>query len=178
MPEDPGERVAIARLGRPHGVQGAIAAHADGPTLGTLEPGEHVTVRVRGADRALVVAARRGEAPRAILEFRGIETRDGAALLTGGDLLVGASRLPEPDDPDTFYVRDLIGFAVHEGDLPIGAVADVHPGPANDCLMVRGERGDVLVPFTRDAVVDVDEDRRVVVLRADLLGDWDTEAAS
>ena len=47
MPHDAGERVAIARLGRPHGVRGAITAHADGPTLGTLAVGFHDEQQVR-----------------------------------------------------------------------------------------------------------------------------------
>lgn len=170
MPDEAGERVAIARLGRPHGVRGAITAHADGPTLGTLVPGEAVTVRVGGRERALVLAERRGEAPKAILAFEGVGTREEASALTGGTLLVHAARLPEAPDPDTFYVRDLLGFEVRDGDRLIGTVRDVLPGPANDALLVRDESGEeILLPFTRDAVVGIHADRGLVVLRDGLL---------
>lgn len=166
---DAGERVAIARLGRPHGVRGAITAHADGPTLGTLGPGEVVTVRVGDEDRPMRLADRRGEAPRAILAFEGVESRDDAARLTGGAILVDASRLPAPDDPDTFYVRDLIGFEVRDGDRLVGVIEGVQPGPANDALVVRDAAGQILLPFTRDAVVAVDHAARRVSLREGLL---------
>lgn len=167
---DPGEQVAIARLGRPHGVRGAITAHCDGPTVGTLDVGEAVVVSVGGIERTLVLAARRGEAPKAVLSFEGVDTREAASALTGGRLLVHVGRLPAPEDSDTFYVRDLIGFAVRAGDVPVGTVRGVHPGPANDALMVaRPGDDDILIPFTYDAVVDVDEASRVVVLRDDLL---------
>jgi 16S rRNA processing protein RimM len=166
---DAGERVAIARLGRPHGVRGAITAHADGPTLGTLQPGESVTVRVGGADRPMVIAGRRGEAPKAVLAFEGVDSREGAAALTGGQVMVPTQRLPAPDDPDTFYVRDLIGFEVHEGARTVGVVRGVQPGPANDALVVSGEGDDLLLPFTRDAVVGIDTAARRVILREGLL---------
>lgn len=169
MPGDAGEQVAIARLGRPHGVRGAITAHADGPTLGTLAPGERVTVRVAGADRELVLAGRRGEAPRAILQFEGVDTREDARALTGGALMVAAGRLPGPDDPDTFYVRDILGFEVRAGAMVVGTVRAVQPGPANDALVVSGPDGEVLLPFTRDAVVHVDVAGGVVRLRGGLL---------
>lgn len=166
---DPGDRVAIARLGRPHGVTGAIRAHADGPTLGTLREGESVSVEVGGEERPLVLTGRRGEALKAILTFEGINTREDAAVLTGKYLRVDLARLPATDDPDTFYVRDLIGFEVRDGSTVLGSVRDVHPGPANDALIVTRADDEILIPFTRDAVVDVDLAARVVMLRRDLL---------
>ena len=167
-----GDRVAIARLGRPHGVRGDISAHADGPTLGTLGPGDAVTVRVGDTDRHLVLAMRRGDAPKAVIAFAGIDTREDVALLTGGALMVDAGMLPVPDDDETVYVRDLIGFSVREGDRVLGPVRDVIPGPANDALLVDGPVGEVLVPFTFDAVLDIDHTNGVINLRRDLLGEW------
>ncbi|MFM9019025.1 MAG: ribosome maturation factor RimM [Actinomycetota bacterium] len=166
---DAGERVAIARLGRPHGVRGAITAHADGPTLGTLGPGDAVVVRVHGHDRPLVLADRRGEAPKAIVSFEGVDDRDAAAALTGGSVMVEPSRLPAPDDPDTFYVRDLIGFEVRCGERLVGTVRDVQPGPANDALAVVTPDGEILLPFTADAVTAVDGGDRRITLREGLL---------
>ena len=167
-----GDRVAIARLGRPHGVRGDITAHADGPTLGTLDRGDAVTVRVDGTDRELVLAFRRGDVPKAVIAFEGIDTREDVAALVGGTLMVDAGMLPVPDDDETFYVRDLIGFEVRAGDRVLGPVRDIIPGPANDSLSVDGPAGQVLVPFTFDAVTDIDHDDGVIILRDDLLGEW------
>lgn len=166
---DAGERVAIARLGRPHGVRGAITAHADGPTLGTLEPGDAVTVRLSDSERDLILAARRGEAPKAILSFEGVGAREEAAALTGAVVLVDASRLPEPRDADTFYVRDLVGYEVRDGGVLVGTVRGVQPGPANDALVVMTGEGEILLPFTMDAVVEVDAGARRIILREGLL---------
>ncbi len=167
-----GDRVAIARLGRPHGVRGDITAHADGPTLGTLGRGDAVTLRLGGTDRPMVLAMRRGDAPKAVVAFEGVSTREDAAALTGALVMVDEGMLPVPPDEDTFYVRDLVGFEVREGDRALGTVRDVVPGPANDSLVVQGPAGDVLVPFTYDAVADLDEAGGIIVLRDGLLGPW------
>ena len=45
----------------------------------------------------------------------------------------------------------------------------MHAAPANDVLEVSGSDGDLLVPFTADAIVELDLASRRIVVRADLL---------
>lgn len=166
--------VVVGRLGRPHGVQGGIHAHPTGPTLGSIPVGARVVARRRGVARELVVQERIGTADKPVLHFAGVTDRDAAKEIAGLDLLVPASLLPPPpEDPDTFYVRDLIGCEVFAGDAPLGRVRDVHPGPANDSLDVEGEGGRVLLPFTGDALVELDVAGRRIVVRPDLLPEGD-----
>lgn len=163
--------VVIGRIGRPHGVRGAVHARASGPTLPTIAPGEALELRPReGAPRRLVVAVRSGMDERPILAFEGVATREEASLLTDAEILVPGERVPPIDDPDTFLVRDLIGCRVALGPRALGPVAEVHAAPANDVLEVATEDGPLLVPFTADAVTELDVPGRRIVLRADLLG--------
>lgn len=164
--------VVIGRIGRPHGVRGAVHARAAGPTLGTLGPGEEVEVRPReGAVRRLVLVSRSGMADRPILAFRGVESREQAAALAGAELVVEEARVGRPDDPDTFLVSDLVGCDVLLGERPLGTVRDVHAAPANDVLEVAAAGEVVLVPFTADAVTELDLPGRRIALRPDLFGD-------
>ncbi|MFM8828415.1 MAG: ribosome maturation factor RimM, partial [Actinomycetota bacterium] len=105
----------------------------------------------------------------AIVSFEGVDDRDAAAALTGGSVMVEPARLPAPDDPDTFYVRDLSGFEVRCGERLVGTVRDVQPGPANDALAVVTPDGEILLPFTADAVTAVDGGDRRITLREGLL---------
>ena len=66
-------------------------------------------------------------------------------------------------------MRDLVGCEVLLGERPAGTVAEVHAAPANDVLEVSGADGDLLVPFTADAVVELDLAARRIVVRPDLL---------
>ncbi len=163
--------VAIGRIGRPHGVGGAVHSRASGPTLPTILVGEAVEVRLReGGSRSLTVSARHGMPDRPILEFEGVSSRDEAAALVGAEIAVPEERVAGLDEPDTFFVRDLVGCRVLVGDTELGAVSQVIPAPANDVLEVAGADGAVLIPFTADAVVKLDVPGRQIVIRPDLLG--------
>lgn len=164
--------IVIGRLGRPHGVTGTLHARATGPTLATLAVGETVWVRAGGADADAVphvVAERAGPPDRPRIAFAGVDTRDAAAALTGADLLVPAERRAPLDEPDTFYVADLVGCTVMLGDRELGPVREVHAAPANDALEVDTPAGAVLIPFTADAVVDIAPAERRITVRPDLL---------
>lgn len=169
----PAEWVVVGRIGRPHGLAGAVRVEATGPTLPGVPPGS--TLRVSGPDpappRELVLQSRSGTPPRLILTFAGVGSREDASALTGAVVEVPAARLPPIDEPDTLYVRDLIGCAVRVGDRPLGQVVGVLSAPANDVLEVDGPGGRVLVPFTADALPQVDLARRMLVVREGLLPD-------
>lgn len=171
----PGEWVVVGRVGRPHGLAGALRVEATGPTLTHLPDGATLHVRAPGSGgrpRPLVLAGRSGTPPRLLVSFAGVETREAAAGLTGATLAVPAERLPALDDlPDTVYVRDLLGCEVRVGDRVLGPVVEVHAAPANDVLEVAGPSGPVLVPFTADALPHVDLARRLLVVREGLLPD-------
>lgn len=164
--------VVIGTVGRPHGIQGAVHARPSGPTLATLAPGEAVEARPRDGSgpRTLVLVARSGMDAAPILAFEGVGSREEASALTGALLAVESARVPAMSDPDTFLVRDLVGCEVLLGPRVLGAVTEVVAGPANDALEVAAADGPVLVPFTADAVTDLDVPGRRIVLRADLFG--------
>ena len=111
----------IGRIGRPHGVRGAVRARPSGPTLAEIAVGESVEVRPAGGPpRTLVLASRAGTADGPILTFDGVTSREEAAALTGAELAVPGERVPPIEDPDTFLVSDLVGCRVLIGDRPLG----------------------------------------------------------
>lgn len=162
--------VVIGVIGRPHGLHGAVRAKATGATLATLAPGDAVEALKDVAPRRLVLAARAGTPEYPILTFEDVTTREAAAALTGATIRVPEDRVAAPPDPDTFFVRDLVGCDVLVGGRAAGTVTAVHDAPANDVLEVTGDDGVLLVPFTADAVHDLDLPARRIVVREDLFG--------
>jgi 16S rRNA processing protein RimM len=153
-----------------------VRARPSGPTLAEIAVGESMEARPAGGPpRTLVLTSRAGTPEGPILTFDGIASREDAAALTGAELAVPLERVPRIDNPDTFLVRDLVGCHVLIGDRPLGEVRQVFSGPANDVLEVVSapDPGNtpVLIPFTADAVVDLDVPGRRIVVRPDLLGD-------
>jgi len=164
------DTVLIGWVARAHGVRGAVRAKATGPTLGELAPGEWVVLRApEGDERSARLESVAGDEGRPVLTFAGLEGREAAAALAGREIRVPAERVPALEDPDTFYVRDLVGCVVAAGGRELGQVVDVIPRPANDALEVEGPSGSLLVPLTDDAVEEIDLPGRRVHVRADIV---------
>jgi 16S rRNA processing protein RimM len=119
-------------------------------------------VAVGDTERELVSIAGTAEWP--ILTFAGVDSREAALAIGREPIRVAADRLP-PVDEETFYVRDLIGCVVVEGERRIGSVVDVESAPANDMLVVETDEGRLLVALVEETVRDVDLDaRRITVI--------------
>jgi 16S rRNA processing protein RimM len=167
----PDQLVVIGRLGRPHGVGGEIRAHPTGPTLALLAVGDrvHVIPPDGVSPRELEIVVIRPTAGSLLMRFGGADTREAASALTGSTIGVPEERRARLTEPDEYYVSELIGCVVAIGPRDLGEVVDVHEGAANDAFVVRGPDGEeVMVPFTRDAIEDLDLTARRIRIRADL----------
>jgi len=166
--------VVVGRIGRPHGLAGEMRAIPTGATLVTLRPGDRVTLAGAGAGerREAQIVALRPVDRGVLIRLEGVDTREDAQALTGATISVAPVRLAGIDEADEFYVRDLVGCVVSAGDTVLGPVIEVYPGAANDALVVTTDAGgQLLVPFTKDAVTELDLPGRRVVIRPDLFGD-------
>ena len=160
-------QVTVGRIGRPHGIRGAVVVG-----VRTDEPDLRFAVGSRlDTDRAdvgtLTVAAVRWHSGTLVVRFDGVRDRDGAADLTGTWLSVDSGTLAPPDDPDEFRDHDLIGLSVQTTDgTAVGVVENVlHYG--QDVLAIRphdGNAGEILVPFVKAIVPDVDVAAGVLVI--------------
>jgi 16S rRNA processing protein RimM len=149
----------LGLIGRAHGLGGAFRV------VGAAEwyvfaPG--ATLLLDGKERELLTVAGTPQSP--ILELAGMSSREDAAAVLGHALELRASDAPAPEE-DAFWVRDLVGMQARCGARELGQVSDVLERPANDVLVLRLTDGrEHLVPFTREAVPDVDVAGRVLEL--------------
>lgn len=110
------------------------------------------TLLVEG-ERATVVLSRRVGKGR-------VAIRLDRPVARGAELAVPRAELPPPDE-GSYYVADLIGLEVVEGDERVGVVREVLPGPANDNLELDSGH---LVPLVEDAIAGVDLEARRITL--------------
>ena len=107
--------------------------------------------------RTLAVETVRPHGEVLLVRFAGVGDRAAAAELSGLLVTIDAAGLPALDDPDEFYDHQLEGLAAVGLDgVPLGTVREVVHAPASDLLVVLTDRGEVLVPFVRDIVPEVD----------------------
>jgi len=162
IPGDPGETVAVGRIGRAHGIRGDVFVEpwTDAPherfTPGTTLTGE-------GSSGNFTVAAARDHSGKLVVHFEGVEDRNAAGAIRGTILTMAASARPEIDDPDEFYDTDLVGLVARTvGGEHIGTVTDVLHSPGGSVLAIDAAGREVLVPFRKELVPTVDLDGGVV----------------
>jgi 16S rRNA processing protein RimM len=147
------ELVAIGRVGKPHGVDGAFVVERASEDVERFAVG--ATLWAAGEPTTVVLSRRVGGGRLAVKLDRPVER--------GADLAVPRAELAEPEE-GSYYVFQLVGLAVEEeGGRALGRVADVDPGVANDVLALDSGR---LLPLVEDCVLEVDlEGGRILVAR-------------
>lgn len=129
-PADSTQWIPAARLLRPQGRRGELLAEPLSDLPGVFEPGRRVSLAATSAAPSLETTLESSWAPtgrnagRVVLKLAGVDTISAAELLVGRELLIPASDLP-PLEPDTWFVRDLLGCQLFDGGNLIGEITGV-----------------------------------------------------
>ncbi|WP_199430314.1 ribosome maturation factor RimM [Qaidamihabitans albus] len=152
-------QVAVGRVAKAHGIRGELAVdvRTDSPEERFAE-GAVLTGRARdGSTCELTVAAAREHSGRLLVRFAEVPDRDTADTLRGVLLLADTADLPPTGDPDEFYDHELEGLRAELRDgTTVGTVREVLHSPGGELLALDREGGEVLVPFVRAIVPEVD----------------------
>lgn len=109
------------------------------------------------------VESRRHHKEFELLKFAGYDSINDIEKYKGGELKISEDDLLELED-DEFYIHQLIGCQVvtDEGE-DLGKIVEVLQPGANDVWVVKGKRGEVLLPFIDDCIKEVDVANKRVV---------------
>ncbi|RNB91911.1 ribosome maturation factor RimM [Brevibacillus fluminis] len=109
------------------------------------------------------VATRRQHKEFELLTFEGFDTIEAVEKYKGGELKVSEDDLI-PNRDGEFYIHQLIGCQVftEEGE-ELGKLTEVLQPGANDVWVVKGKRGEILLPYIDACIKQVDiENKRIV----------------
>ena len=103
---------------------------------------------------------------RFVLKLEGVDSIDDAEALRGQELRIGEDAL-EPLPPGSYYHHQLRGLRVHDpAGRDLGTVEDLmETGAGAPVLVVRGARGETLIPLAEEFVRGVDLERGVMIAR-------------
>ena len=163
--------LVVGHLNKPHGTKGEIFVW---PL--TDHPGSHFApgaVHLPGSEEArepddslppLEIESVRPYRKGFLAKFAGVDDRDGAEKLRGLYLLRPFDAIDPLADDEVFY-HQLLGAQVTTVDgATVGEVKEVYPLKPADLLQVAGANGEALIPMTPEIVVEVDRERRRVVV--------------
>lgn len=157
---DPAKAVTVGRVLAPHGVRGELKVEPLTDFPERFKRGARLWLR--GSPHRVEWSRTQGNL--VYLKLEGVDTRTQAEGLRGEEL-----RVPEAfalQGEDVYYQHDIVGLRVEdEGGEPLGRVESIFSTGANDVYIVRGEKGELLLPAVEDVVKAVDVPGRRIVVR-------------
>jgi 16S rRNA processing protein RimM len=163
---DKAPSITVARILRPHGRRGEVAAEiltsfperltrlASVELCSDAQPARSVRIR-----SCWLNPSRGGQA---IFHFEGSDSISDAEKLAGLEVRIPlADRLPLP--PGSYYITDLIGCEVREaGGAALGRVRDVQLTAGTPLLVLDSPRGELLVPLAHEICTRIDLAARLI----------------
>jgi 16S rRNA processing protein RimM len=161
----PDRLIPLGIFGAPHGVRGELRVKSYTQDPKAIGAYGKLTDRVGKAVYELN-ALRPLKDDMLVVRLAGIDSREAAQRLTGGELFARRAQLPPPSD-DEFYHDDLVGLeaVTQQGDR-LGRVVALSNFGAGDILEIAPGPGaeTVLLPFTKAVAIDIDFDKRRLVI--------------
>jgi 16S rRNA processing protein RimM len=158
-------RLAVARIGRPHGIKGeaTVELFTDQPEL-RFQVGNRLECDST-SHSSLEISGARIHKGIWLLSFKEIEDRTAIERLRGSQLFAEIEIDQESED-GTYHVEQLIGLRVlTEAEVELGKVSDVLNLPGQDLLEVETSRGERLIPMVEEFILDIDLTRGVIIVR-------------
>lgn len=161
MSRSESEFVTVARVRKVHGRRGEVAAEILTDFPERFEAGQWFWMSGSQPPQRLFLEQCRFHKGLALLKFQGTESIPAAVSLVGRELLIPRSeRRPAP--PGAFYISDLIGCTVLEGNQNLGTVEALEGSSGTSCLRVAGSEGELLIPFAQDICTGLDVAHRQI----------------
>ncbi len=151
--------VVVGRIGRAHGLRGDVMVEprTDEPERRFVIGAVLGTQAGRGSWPTLTVAGTRTHQGRLIVRFEEIADRTTAESARGTELTAEVAVGEQPEDPEEFYDHQLVGLRVETVDgSVVGELLRVEHNAAQDLLVIGTTHGEVLFPFVRPLVPEVD----------------------
>ncbi len=160
--------LAVGQVSRPHGVRGELRVQilTDYPE----RLGQHVYLYLASPDspeavRRYPVEKLRHHKEMLLLKLGGCDDRNAAEELRGQLVQIPLEEAV-PLEEGEYYHFQLIGVRVEtESGKVLGQVVEMLETGANDVYIVRGPRGEVLLPAVDDVVLELDLRAKRMVVR-------------
>lgn len=154
-------QLRVGRLVKAHGLKGALKLelYTDDPD-GRFVPGAEFILQVPDSStwfgKTLTVREFRWMNTHPVAFFEGVDDRDAAESLVRAILWIDQDEQSTPDEEDAWFDHQLVGLDVVRDGVVVGRVARVDHLPAQDLLAVAVGENEVLVPFVKAIVPEVD----------------------
>ena len=159
----------VARLVKAHGLKGGLKleVYTDNPEL-RFVPGNEFILQVPQDSpwfgKKITLSSIREVNSSPVAFFQGVEDRTMAETLVKAILWVEHDPSARPSENDAWFDHELVGLRVMRDGVDVGEVSRVEHFPAQDLLVVNTGSSEVMLPFVKDFVPEVNIEGGVVVI--------------
>lgn len=155
MAEDIGF-LAVGRILRAFGIRGEVKVDVLTDFPQRFEPMTSLYLGDERTRQPVRILSVRFHGKHALLRLEGYPDRTAAESLRGLWLYVPAAEAM-PLEEDEFYEHQVVGSVVEsdKGEV-LGRIREVLFTGSNEVFVVQGERGELLIPVTKDVVLEID----------------------
>lgn len=152
----------IGRFNKPHGVRGEISA-----TIPDLDPADLscIFVEIEGLFVPFFIENVRTKGSETyLLTIKGIADENDGALLANKPIFADADEIETDKTDDGFYMSDLIGYSVIDGDRVAGVIEDYDDSTDNVLFIVRKTGSDetFFVPAAEDIITEINPENKTI----------------
>lgn len=153
------EKLTVGKIGAPHGVKGEIKVFplTDDPTR--FEALRKVYVKSKEGYEEFEISSVKYNGPHLIVKLKEINNRNDADRLKNEYLEISRED-GIPLGEDEYYIVDLIGLEVYEGDAKLGILKDVISTGGTDLYEIQTKEKVILVPAVSQYILKIDMDNR------------------
>ncbi len=149
---------------KPHGLKGELKVKPLTDDPARFDRLERVYVKQADGYKEFPIASTRYHKGFVYLKLSGVDSVEAASTLRNQYFWIPRSEaiaLPE----GSYFIGDLVGSSVKtiQGDL-LGTLTDVIQTGSNDVYVVKGKKGEVLIPALKEVVKDIDIEAGLVTV--------------
>jgi 16S rRNA processing protein RimM len=146
-------RRVVGRIAKPHGVRGEVQVEirTDEPEL-RFKKGSHLIA----GEQLLKIQSAKFHGKYMLVKFEEFDTRNDVEELRNLMLEVEVDPTLTPDADDEFYDYQLISLDVLVNNQKVGITKEVLHLPGQDVIVIDKAGVDILVPFVKEIVTEVD----------------------
>jgi 16S rRNA processing protein RimM len=154
------EYITIGQILAPWGVRGKVRVSVTTDFPQRFSPGEKVYVN----HQPMTIDSAQWHKGRVIIKLSGTDSATAAQKLRGQAIEIPHSQLKALPEGE-YYFFQIIGLKVWTtgGEL-LGVITEIHTSRGNDTYLVKGDRGEILIPAIEDVVKSIDLGKRRMVI--------------
>ncbi len=160
------EYISIGKLGKAHGLSGAVKANIEDRFLEDLADKGVCFLELSGQKVPYFIDGIQ-DGNQLILSFEGVSSREQAMLLQSKEILMRLQDIhPENLESEEGLVYAFCtGFCIYDPEgKAIGIIEEVLDMPQQEMALLNNEGKEVFIPLHPDWIIEIDEDKQQVLM--------------